>query len=245
MSYLLIYGRPQCSVEWLDALMKACGVELWGEADLRDFHTPKDETGKSFPFAVSFVYPMNPRIMESIQKGPNKAYADEYTRVNQKINEISENLAAEIRKRGFSAKPLAASARTDTVNIKGDFPQKTAATQAGLGWIGRHCQLITRRFGSWIRLGTVFTDFELSFGKPVARNFCGHCMRCVEACPAKAIKGKAWHPGLTREEILDVHACDKWKKENYFQYHNGHNCGICSSVCPYGLKVLRKRQVLH
>jgi ferredoxin len=44
------------------------------------------------------------------------------------------------------------------------------------------------------------------------------------------------------EEILDVHACDKWKKEHYFQYHNGHNCGICSSVCPYELKILKRNK---
>jgi epoxyqueuosine reductase QueG len=63
----------------------------------------------------------------------------------------------------------------------------------------------------------------------------------VEACPAKALKGSAWHPGVPREEILDVRACDQWKKEHYFQYHKGHNCGICSAVCPYGLKVLKKK----
>jgi epoxyqueuosine reductase QueG len=108
-----------------------------------------------------------------------------------------------------------------------------------LGWIGRHCQLITRKFGSWIRLGTVFTDMELSLGPPVERHFCGSCIRCVEACPAKALKGKAWYPGIPREEILEAETCDHWKKENYFAYHQGHVCGICSAVCPYGLKVLR------
>ena len=73
------------------------------------------------------------------------------------------------------------------------------------------------------------------------RHFCGRCIRCVEACPANALKGAAWHPGLARDEILDVAACDRWKKENYFEFHQGHNCGICSAVCPYGLKVLKGR----
>ena len=183
---------------------------------------------------------MNPQIMASIRNGPNQAYADEYARVNNHVNELSAALAAEIKARGFRSKPLAASDRTDTINIKGDFPHKTAATRAGLGWVGRHCQLITRPFGSWIRLGTVFTDIELPCGPPIERNFCGRCTRCVEACPAKALKGNAWYPRLPREEILDVWACDQWKKVNYFQYHKGHNCGICSAVCPYGLKVLKK-----
>jgi epoxyqueuosine reductase QueG len=161
--------------------MEAHEVTLWGAADLRDFSTPRDETIQGFPFALSWAIPMDPQIMASIQNGPNQAYADEYARVNNHINELSAALAAEIKVRGFRSKPLAASDRTDIVRIKGDFPHKTAATRAGLGWVGRHCQLITRPFGSWIRLGTVFTDLELPCGPPIERDFCGRCTRCVEA----------------------------------------------------------------
>jgi len=216
--------------------MEARKVPLWGAADLRDFSTPKDETGQRFPFAVSMVVPMNPQIMISIRNGPNQAYADEYSRVNDHINELSAALADEIKARGFRSMALHASDRTDPVNVQGDFPHKTVATRAGLGWVGRHCQLITRPFGSWIRLGTVFSDMELPCGPPIERNFCGRCRRCVEACPAKALKGNAWEPGLPREEILDVLACDRWKKEHYMKFNKGHNCGICAAVCPHGIK---------
>jgi epoxyqueuosine reductase QueG len=225
---------------WLTDWMQAHEISLWAAADLRDFSTPLDETDHKFFYAISWAIPLSPQIMVSIQNGPNQAYADEYARANRHIDELSVALAAEIKLRGFFSKPLSASDRTDTVNIKGDFPHKTAATRAGLGWIGRHCQLITRPFGSWTRLATVFTDIVLPCGPPIERSFCGRCMRCVEACPAKALTGNAWHPGLPREEILDVRACDQWKKEHYFQYHKGQNCGICSAVCPYGLKVLKK-----
>jgi epoxyqueuosine reductase QueG len=178
--------------------------------------------------------------MAGIQKGPTRVYADEYTRVNHQINEMSVDLAGEIRTRGFRSLSLAASDRTDAIHIKGDFPHKTAATRAGIGWIGRHCQLITRPFGSWVRLGTVFTDMDLVCGPPVEKNFCGNCHRCVDACPATALTGRAWFPGVSRDAILAAKACDQWKKQHYFQYHKGHNCGICSAVCPYGLKVLKK-----
>jgi epoxyqueuosine reductase QueG len=226
--------------EWLSAWMSLHNIPLWGAADLREFSTPEDETGKPFSSALSWAIPMDPHIMAGIQQGPNQAYADEYARVNKLINQLANELSAELQGRGFRSKALAASDRTDTVNIKGDFPHKTAATRAGLGWIGRHCQLITRKFGSWVRLGTVFTNMDLPFGAPIKKNFCGRCTICVDACPAKALKGAAWYPGLAREEILDVHACERWKKEHYFQFHEGHNCGICSAVCPYGLKALKK-----
>jgi epoxyqueuosine reductase QueG len=178
--------------------------------------------------------------MASIVKGPNQAYADEYASVNQRINDTAAALESKLKMHGHTALALAASRRTDPVGIKGDFPHKTAATRAGLGWIGRHCQLVTRPFGSWVRLGTVFTDAPLPPSTPVSRHFCGNCMRCVEACPAKALKGAAWHPGIAREDILDAKACDDWKKKHYFRFHNGHNCGICSAACPYGTKLLNQ-----
>ena len=224
---------------WLSAWMRAQELTLWGAADLGGFATPQDLAGRGFPRALAFALPMQPRIMAGIQAGPNQAYADEYARVNRRINELAARLAAEIVSRGFRAQPLAASERTDKVNIKGDFPHKTAATRAGLGWIGRHCQLVTSTFGPWVRLGTVFTDLDLPCGPALKRSFCGRCNRCVDACPARALTGAAWRPGLPREAILDVRACDHWKKEHYFQYHQGHNCGICAAVCPYGLKILK------
>ena len=85
--------------------------------------------------------------MGSIQNGPNQAYADEYTGVSNRIDDVSTALAAKIEDNGFQSRSLAASVRSDPVNIKGDFPHKTAATRAGLGLIGHHCQLIMRLLG--------------------------------------------------------------------------------------------------
>lgn len=226
---------------WLTEWMTGHGIFVWGAADLRGVATPVDEAGKGFPCALSFALPMTPGIMAGIQDGPNRAYADEYADVNRRIDDLSVLMAAEIKVRGFRSKPLAPSERTDTINITGDFPHKTAATKAGVGWVGRHCQVVTRRYGPWVRLGTVFSDIDLPHGPAIERNFCGRCRRCVTACPAGALTGNAWYPGLAREEILDVRACDRWKKDHYFRYHKGQNCGICSAVCPYGLKVLKKK----
>ncbi len=234
-------NKPSLSVpSWLTIWMQDRAIPLWGGADLHDFSTPGDSAGQGFDFALSWVIPMNPHIMEAIQQGPNQAYADEYARVNALINQFALELAKELQNRGFRAHALAASERTDITDLKGDFPHKTAATRAGLGWVGRHCQLITREFGSWVRLGTVFTALEFPCGIPLKKSYCGKCTCCVDACPANALHGAEWLPGMPREKILDVHACDKWKKQHYYKYHQGHNCGICSAVCPYGLKVLKQ-----
>lgn len=233
-------SNPPAEKDWLSRWMKTEGISLWGVADLKGFSTPPGPEGSPFPRAVSWVVPMNPDIMASVTDGPNPAYADEYARVNQRINDLAGRLSRDIAACGAHALPLAASERTDPVGIRGDFPQKTAATRAGLGWIGRHCQLITRPFGSWVRLGCVFTTLAVATATPLERHFCGSCRRCVDACPAGALQGGAWRPGIPREAILDATVCDRWKKTNYYQFHNGHNCGICSAVCPFGTASARR-----
>lgn len=236
--------RTRPGLQWLQKWMAGHDILLWGGADLRNFPTPVDLAGQRFPFALAWAAPMQPQVMTGICNGPDQAYADEYARVNIRINELSTALAGALINRGFHAMALAASERSDPVGVRGDFPHKTAATLAGLGWIGRNCQLVTRLYGPWVRLGTVFTDLAIPCGPPMQKSFCGHCLRCVDACPAKALQGNAWRPGIPREALLDVRACDQWKKEHYFAYHKGHNCGICAAVCPYGTKTLEGKSLV-
>ncbi len=242
MNALTAKGRvPKGADGWLPAWMQAHGVPLWGVADLRGCATPADDAGRPFAAAIAFALPMDGAVMASIQTGPNQAYADLYASVNQRINLVAAELAATLHARGIRALALAASLRTDPLKVRGDFPHKTAAIRAGLGWVGRNCQLITHPFGPWVRLGTVFTKtLPAPSGQTVERSLCGNCDRCVTACPAKALQGADWYPGIARERLLDVHACDTWKKTRYPQFHNGHNCGICAAVCPHGLKSLRQ-----
>jgi epoxyqueuosine reductase len=209
-------------------------IELYGIADLEGIVTPADDTGGNFPKAVSFAVMMNPDIMANIRSGPNERYADEYRRVNGLINKITSTLEAEIRTTGFKSHMIPASDRTDPVHIKGDFPHKTAATRAGLGWIGRNCLLITKTHGPWLRLGTVLTDLPVNCNTPITKHYCGKCRKCVDSCPEGALIGHAWQPDVQREDLLDVLKCDEWKKKHYFQFNEGHNCGICAAVCPFG-----------
>ena len=216
------------------AALREWDVALAGIADLTGIETPRDEGGKPFPRAVSFAVLMDPAIMASIRTGPNDSYAEEYRRVNALIDEIALAVEGTIRTAGFRALTIPASDRTDPVNIRGAFPHKTAATRAGLGWIGRNCQLISRRHGPWLRLGTILTDLPASVDTAVIKHFCGACRKCVDACPANALAGTAWEPGMPRHELLDALRCDRWKKEHFFQFNQGHNCGICAAVCPFG-----------
>jgi epoxyqueuosine reductase len=66
--------------------------------------------------------------------------------------------------------------------------EKALAEKSGLGWIGKHSNLLDRKAGSWFFLGEIYTDLPLPVDRP-ARNHCGDCRRCIDACPSGAIVG--------------------------------------------------------
>ncbi|MDX2478248.1 MAG: tRNA epoxyqueuosine(34) reductase QueG [Gammaproteobacteria bacterium] len=64
--------------------------------------------------------------------------------------------------------------------------EKALAEKAGLGWIGKHSNLINRQAGSWFFLGEIYTDLPLPIDA-VAEEHCGDCQACIEICPTRAI----------------------------------------------------------
>ena len=67
--------------------------------------------------------------------------------------------------------------------------EKALAEKAGLGWIGKHTNLIARDAGSWFFLGELFTDLPLPVSTTQERDHCGRCSACIDICPTRAITG--------------------------------------------------------
>jgi len=116
----------------------------------------------------------------------------------------------------------------------GPIAEKAFAQRAGIGWIGKHSNLITRDYGSWLFLGEILTNLELEPDRPHA-DHCGTCTKCIEACPTKAI---------AQPFVVDANRCIAFHTiENKSEQipeaiaTNLQNwvagCDICQDVCPW------------
>jgi epoxyqueuosine reductase QueG len=88
---------------------------------------------------------------------------------------------------------------------------------AGLGWIGKSALLVTKEFGSAVRISSILTDAPLISNSPYDSSLCGGCTACENACPAKAIKGNLWDTSTLRDEIVDPIACRKVARRRAMQ----------------------------
>lgn len=149
-------------------------------------------------------------------------------------------LANWIRSQGYAAKPFPGPRASSLLLIP-------AAIDAGLGELGKHGSLISRTYGSNLRLAGITTDMPLSFDRPDdfgSDDFCANCQVCTNACP----------PGAIAEEKQWVRGVEKWyvdfdKCIPYFADNAG--CAICIAVCPWArpgvadnlvMKIARRRE---
>lgn len=112
---------------------------------------------------------------------------------------------------------------------------KAWAVRAGLGWIGKHTNLITMEYGSWVFLGELLLDLELAYDSDPIEDHCGSCTLCIDACPTQAI---------TEPYVVDGNKCISYAtielrapeippevSANLEGWLYG--CDICQDVCPW------------
>lgn len=112
---------------------------------------------------------------------------------------------------------------------------KAWAARAGLGWIGKHTNLITKDLGSWVFIGELLINMELHYDQEQIEDHCGTCTLCIEACPTSAI---------VEPYVLDSNKCISYATielrtpeipSDIAERLDGwlYGCDICQDVCPW------------
>jgi len=133
-----------------------------------------------------------------------------------------------------SAEALIPGTRVLWYSDTGAILERGWAERAGLGWIGKHSGLLSQRLGLWFLLGELLLDQPLDPDPPLAREHCGTCERCIEACPTRAIVAPYQldarlcisyltieHRGMIPRELRSL--VGDWI----------FGCDICQEVCPW------------
>jgi len=112
--------------------------------------------------------------------------------------------------------------------------EKPIAEKAGLGWIGKHTNLIQRETGSWFFLGEIYTDLPLPVNKTNSDNHCGTCQACIEACPTQAIIGPYQLDARRCISYLTIEHRGSFSEELRKKMGNRiYGCDDCQLVCPW------------
>ena len=118
----------------------------------------------------------------------------------------------------------------------GPVMDKAWAVKAGLGWLGKHTNVINKELGSWIFLASIITSTEFDYSSTIP-DFCGSCTACIDACPTEAI---------VAEYVLDANRCISYLTienkgdipdifmDKFDDWLFG--CDICQEVCPWNIK---------
>ena len=203
-----------------------------GVADVGFFKL--DDGEETYPYGVSIVARLSEGIIDEIEDEPTHTYFNHYRNVNAFIDSMLLQAGMFLQKKGYKYITVAASQsiNKDGWNYMARFSHKKGACLAGLGSIGRNSLFLHNEYGSYVRLGTIFTDCPFECDNTLAESICTGCDICVKACPAKAIKGGDWTPDTPREEIFDPEKCSQYMKKQFQHIGRGSVCGICMKVCP-------------
>ncbi len=126
--------------------------------------------------------PADTRLIETLNN-PERAYISRYALgrdyhklIRKRLELLAEKIQQATGKMGYR-----------TFCDSAPVLEKPIAEKAGLGWIGKHTNLINSKAGSWFFLGEIFTDLPLPIDTPNDKSHCGSCTACIEVCPTQAI----------------------------------------------------------
>lgn len=112
---------------------------------------------------------------------------------------------------------------------------KAWAVRGGLGWIGKHANLITQEYGSWVFLGEILLNIDLQYDTAPIADHCGSCTKCIDACPTDAIVEPYVVDSRKCISYATIELRDDTLPPEIVENLNGwlYGCDICQDVCPW------------
>lgn len=222
------------------------GADLVGIADLallEGLPTTPGDLMLNYKRAVSIAVRLADGVIDPIENGPTPLYQQHYLKVNALLDDIALRVSQFIQDHKSCALPVPASQVLDRQEWTSYISHKAVALAAGIGWQGKSLLVVSPEYGPRIRLVTILTDMPLRPDKP-ARNRCGKCVSCAEACPAGAIKdvNTKWHYA-DRNEALFFEKCVDRVTRNAVEvpFVESPICGVCIRACPWGSRKKGRR----
>lgn len=212
--------------EWIELNFHA--EMRWIEREPEKRSNPKllfPEAKSVIAVALNYYTPHEHENSEDTGKISRYAWGDDYHDVlKDKLRELLEWIKSEVPEADGKV-------CVDTAPIM----DKAWAVRAGIGWLGKHSNLITKEYGSWVFLGEILLNLELEYETQIEPNHCGSCTMCLDACPTGAI---------VEPLIVDSNKCLSYATielrspelpPEITENLNGwfYGCDICQDVCPW------------
>jgi epoxyqueuosine reductase QueG len=172
-----------------------------------------------------------PVSLPIIETAPSIWYHELYRTVNTLLDEYGYRIAGFLTAQGHSSVWIPRDGYGSISVLKEKpvtfFSHRHAALLAGLGNFGTNNVLLTPQFGPRVRFASIFTSADIPGDPIIEQPLCIRCMRCVHACPVKALQEKTYPDGLT-----DKKACATRSEALSTRYISP--CGLCIRICPVG-----------
>jgi epoxyqueuosine reductase QueG len=220
--------------------LRRYGADIVGIGDITML---PPEVRKNMTYGIAVAVAIEPEVILGIKDGPTMEYRNSYDKLNEKLDDIVTLGAQYIQKLGYDAIAQTVFEVTNGETLYNSaLPHKTVATRAGIGWIGKNAMLLTKEFGSAVRISAILTNACLQADRPLNESMCKDCMRCKEACPGEAITGANWDITCNREFIFDAEKCRCAARRITKERLNIEKtlCGKCIFVCPFTQTYLKK-----
>jgi epoxyqueuosine reductase len=217
-------------------LLRWLGAGRHGEMAYMERHgTHRSRPAELVPGTVRIIsvrmdyWPPQARAADAVLEDPALGYVSRYALgrdyhkvVRKRLQRLADRIAAVTGPFGYRA-------FTDSAPVL----EKALAEKSGLGWIGKHTNLINERAGSWFFLGELFTDLPLPADTPAA-NHCGDCHACMDVCPTQAITAPYELDARRCISYLTIEARGSIPEALRPAMGNRiYGCDDCQLVCPW------------